>query len=60
MVRVRGEFEEMPCLRVTLSQARRLFGLGEPAASWVLRVLTTEGFLVRTDRGEYIRRAAHP
>jgi len=60
MIRVRAEFEEMPCLRVTLTQARRLFGLAEPAASWLLRRLASEGFLVRTDRGEYIRRAAHP
>jgi hypothetical protein len=58
--RIRAEFEEMPSLRVTLSEARRLFGLPDPAATWVLRRLAREGFLVRTARGEYIRRAAHP
>jgi hypothetical protein len=58
--RIRAEFEEMPSLCVTLSEARRLFGLPDPAASWVLRRLAREGFLVRTARGEYIRRAAHP
>jgi predicted transcriptional regulator of viral defense system len=58
--RIRAEFEEMPSLRVTLSEARRLFGLPDPAASWVLRRLAREGFLVRTERGQYIRRAAHP
>jgi hypothetical protein len=58
--RIRAEFEEMPSLRVTLSEARRLFGLPDPAASWVLRRLAHEGFLVQTARGEYIRRAAHP
>jgi predicted transcriptional regulator of viral defense system len=58
--RIRAEFEEMPSLRVTLSEARRLFGLPDPAASWVLRRLAREGFLVRTARGQYIRRAAHP
>jgi hypothetical protein len=58
--RIRAEFEEMPSLRVTLSEARRLFGLPDPAASWVLHRLAREGFLVRTARGEYIRRAAHP
>jgi hypothetical protein len=54
--RVRSEFEEMPSLRVTLNQARRLFGLPEPASGWVLRSLANEGFLVRTPRGEYMRR----
>lgn len=54
--RIRSEFEEMPSLRVTLHQAKRLFGLPEPASAWVLRALTNEGFLVRTPRGEYIRR----
>jgi predicted transcriptional regulator of viral defense system len=58
--RIRAEFEEMPSLRVTLSEARRLFGLPDPAATWVLRRLAREGFLVRTARGEYICRAAHP
>jgi hypothetical protein len=58
--RIRAEFEEMPSLHVTLAEARRLFGLPDPAATWVLRRLAREGFLVRTERGEYIRRAAHP
>ncbi len=55
--RIRSEFEEMPSLRVTLKQARRLFGLPEPASAWVLRCLASEGFLVRTPGGEYTRRA---
>jgi hypothetical protein len=55
LTRIRAEFEEMPCLRVTLSQARRLFGLADPAATWVLRRLAKDGFLVRTERGEYVR-----
>ena len=58
--RIRAEFEEMPSLHVTLAEARRLFGLPDPAATWVLRRLAREGFLVRTARGEYIRSAAHP
>ena len=58
--RVRAEFDEMPCLRVTLPEARRLFGLPDQTVSWVLRQLTSEGFLDRNERGEYIRRAAHP
>lgn len=58
--RIRSEFEEMPCLRVTLADARRLFGLPDPAVTWVLRSLADEGFLMRTERGEYMRRAANP
>jgi len=58
--RIRAEFDEMPCLRVTLPEARRLFGLPDPAATWVLHHLADDGFLVLTDRGEYIRRAANP
>jgi len=58
--RIRAEFDEMPCLRVTLSEARRLFGLPEETAALVLRHLASEGFLDRTERGEYIRRGAHP
>ena len=58
--RVRAEFEEMPCLRVTLSEARRLFGLPDESTTWVLRHLANEGFLDMTERGEYFRRAAHP
>jgi hypothetical protein len=57
--RVRAEFDEMPCLRVTLPEARRLFGLPDQAATWVLWHLTNEGFLDQTERGEYFRRAAN-
>ena len=54
---VECEFDEMPSLRVTLNQARRLFGVPEPASSWVLQCLISEGFLMCTPRGEYMRRA---
>ena len=57
--RVRGEFEEMPCLRVSADQARTLFGLGDPLSGWVLRRLTGEGFLECRD-GEYARRNPEP
>ena len=58
--RVRGEFEEMPCLRVTEEQARVLFGLPPPASAWVLGCLERDGFLDRTAQGEYVRRNATP
>jgi hypothetical protein len=60
LARIRAEFEEMPCLRVTLSEARRLFGLPDHTTGCVLRHLAGEGFLETTERGEYVRRAASP
>lgn len=58
--RVRGEFEEMPCLRVTLAQARSLFGLPELVCEWVLLRLESDGFLGRTANGEYVRQTTSP
>jgi hypothetical protein len=57
IARVRGEFEEMPCLCVTPEQARVLFGLPERSSNWVLQCLERDGFLERTLRGEYMRRS---
>ena len=58
--RVRSEFEEMPCLRVTEQQARVLFGLPIQASAWVLSCLERDGFLDRTPQGEYVRRNTAP
>jgi len=58
MRRVRSEFEEMPCLRITLRQACMLFGLSETVSSWVLSCLARDGFLERVRDGEYVRRVA--
>ena len=60
ITRVRAEFEEMPCLRVTREQAGVLFGLPESEISWILGCLERDGFLDRTPRGEYQRRNAPP
>ena len=43
--RVRGEFEEMPCLRLTFGQARRLFGLPTDVCQRVLIALVREHIL---------------
>jgi hypothetical protein len=56
--RVRGEFEEMPCMRITSEQASTLLGVQEPALTWVLERLARDGFLSRTPQGEYVRRNA--
>jgi hypothetical protein len=60
VTRVRGEFDEMPALRVTEEQARVLFGLPTPASKWVLTCLERNGFLDKTPQGEYIRRNPAP
>jgi hypothetical protein len=58
--RVRGEFEEMPCLRVTAAQACMLFGLPDRVCDWVLARLVSDGFLGRTSNGEYVRQTTAP
>jgi hypothetical protein len=60
VTRVRGEFEEMPCMRVTAEQASALLGLRPPISMWVLDYLAEEGFLSRTGQGEYMRRNGAP
>ncbi len=55
--RVRGEFDEMPCLRVSMAQARSLFGLPDRVCRWVLTRLEADGFLGRTSTGEYVRQS---
>jgi hypothetical protein len=58
--RVRGEFSEMPCMRLTAEQARLLLGLDDNATQWVLGCLAREGFLAQTPSGEYVRRSTTP
>ena len=58
MSRVRAEFDEMPCMRVTCDQARVLFGLSSTVSAWVLGHLVGDGFLEQTAGGEYVRRNA--
>jgi hypothetical protein len=60
VLRVRSEFDEMPCLRVTRDQARVLFGLTGSASDWILNRLADEGFLVQTSDGQYVRRNTAP
>jgi len=59
--RIRGEFEEMPCTRLTPDQACTFFGLHDDTATRaMLERLTAEGFLVVTEQGEYVRRTDTP
>ena len=45
--RISGEFHEMPCLRLTLPQAQRLFGLRADVCQRVLSGLVRDGTLTR-------------
>jgi hypothetical protein len=45
--RIRAEFQEMPGLRITLSQAQRLWGLAPDVCSQVVEVLVTRSVLKR-------------
>lgn len=51
--RVRGEFAEMPGLRLTLKQAGRLFGLPPAMCEAVLARLVDERVLLRTPDGAF-------
>jgi hypothetical protein len=53
--RIRGEFLEMPGLRLTSAQARRLWRLDETACEAVLGALVDARFLSRTRDGAFIR-----
>ena len=52
--RIRGEFMEMPGLRLTARQAQRLFGLDGLLCDAVLTVLQDETFLSRTKDGQFV------
>ena len=53
--RVRGEYVEMPGLRLTLAQAQRLWGLDAVACASVLRELVDAKFLRRTVDDMFVR-----
>jgi hypothetical protein len=53
--RVRGEFLEMPGLRLTCQQAQRLWGLDRRTCMGILEYLVDTTFLCRADDGMYLR-----
>ena len=53
--RIRGEFLEMPGLRLTPEQARRLWRLDETACDAILDALVDARFLARTRDGAFVR-----
>ena len=58
MNRVRGEFLEMPDLRLTLDEAERLWGLDRAACEQVVDALVSAAFLRWTPNGKIVRAAA--
>jgi hypothetical protein len=55
LLRVKREFLEMPGLRVTESQARRLWGLDADSCGALLQQLVHANFLFRTRDGAFMR-----
>jgi hypothetical protein len=52
--RIQGEFLEMPGLRLTEPQARRLWNLDAISCSTVVSVLLEGGFLFKTGDGSFM------
>jgi DNA-binding GntR family transcriptional regulator len=52
--RVRGEFREMPGLRLTFAQACRLWQMDPTTCRIVLERLTRDGVLLQTRHGHYV------
>ena len=53
--RIQGEFLEMPGLRLTPEQARRLWRLDETSCDAVLGALVDARFLAKTRDGAFVR-----
>lgn len=53
--RIRGEYLEMPGLRLTRPQARRLWGLDEHTSDRLLTMLVERKFLTCASDGAYVR-----
>ena len=53
--RVKGEYLEMPGLRLTIAQAQRLWGLDRAVCDALLGALVEAKFLLRTRDGAFVR-----
>ena len=54
LTRIRAEYREMPGLRLTLLQARRLWGVDIMTCSAALTTLEASGFLSSTRDGAFV------
>ncbi len=55
LCRIRGEYLEMPGLRLTAAQAQRLWNLDRPTCEKLLGTLVKSRFLNRTRDGAFVR-----
>ena len=55
--RIRGEYSEMPGLRLTVAQAQRLWGLDYETSRAALSALVAGAFLARTQHGLFVMAA---
>lgn len=58
--RIRGEYLEMPGLRLTVPQALRLWGLPQDVCEYALDRLVDDGFLRRTADGRFVKHDGLP
>jgi hypothetical protein len=58
LVRIQMEYLEMPGLKLTLRQARRLWNLPSDECEAALATLVDDGFLVRSRDGSFLHRNA--
>ena len=54
VARIRGEYREMPGLRLTVAQACRLWQVDAATCETLLEQLVREAFLYKTENGGYI------
>jgi hypothetical protein len=59
LARIRSEYLEMPGMRLTVLQARRLWGVDILTCASALAVLESAGFLETTRDGAYVLSNAH-
>ncbi len=55
--RIAMEYIEMPDLKLTVEQAKRLWNIPEAVCRGALAALVARGFLVQTRTGAFLRRA---
>jgi hypothetical protein len=56
---IKGEYQEMPGLALTLRQAQRLWALDGQICEAAFRRLVQTGFLITTRSGRFVRAAPH-
>jgi hypothetical protein len=58
LVRIEGEYREMPGLNLSVTQAERLWGLDRHTCASVLATLMERRVLKRTASGTYLQRSS--